>query len=209
MMYTKEACIETLQEAINAERNGANRIELCSDLAQDGLTPSIDLTKKILKNISIPIKVMIRPRAGSFVYNQKELELMKESIIAFQQLGINNLVTGLLTKKNTIDLHNLKQLLKDFPDVSVTFHKAIDLCPDFETAINLLKTIPQIKSILTSGGKLTAELGISELQKIKTYCSNEITPIVAGRVTNKNIQQLHLILAAKEYHGRKIVGELE
>jgi len=98
----KEVCVETFEEAKLAEKQGANRIELCSDLANDGLTPSSNLMSRIISELKIPIMTMVRPRAGNFVHTKKEVEQMKKDIDAAKQAGAAGVVFGLLTSDNKI-----------------------------------------------------------------------------------------------------------
>lgn len=152
----KEACVETLEEAINAEAGGANRIELCSALEVDGLTPDYTITEQIIKDISIPVKVMIRPRAGNFIYNQKELNKMKAEIRFFKELKIQGVVFGILDNENHLKLDDIEMLAQMASPLEVTIHKAIDLCPDPAYETGRLLKLKNITSILTSGKAKTA-----------------------------------------------------
>ena len=100
----KEACVETFEEALLAEKQGANRIELCSDLANDGLTPTFDLMKKACSELKIPVMVMIRPRAGNFIYSKDEIVHMKTDIDLAKKARAAGIVFGLLTPENKIDV---------------------------------------------------------------------------------------------------------
>ena len=135
-----EACVETLEEAILAEKKGANRLEICSRLDLDGLTPDVKLIKKALKIISIPIKVMIRQRSGNFVYSEEEILAMKNQINIFKSIGVMEVVFGALNINNEIDIKVTNRLAKYAFPMKVTFHKAID-----QTA-NILSAIENIKS---------------------------------------------------------------
>ncbi|MCA1759421.1 MAG: copper homeostasis protein CutC, partial [Bacteroidales bacterium] len=106
----KEACVETFEEAVLAEKLGAKRIELCSDLLNDGLTPSFELMKETCSKLKIPVMVMIRPRAGNFVYSKKEIGQMKSEIDLAKKAGAFGVVFGLLTSENIIDEKNTKIL---------------------------------------------------------------------------------------------------
>src|SRR5689334_18087982 len=90
--YTLEACVETIQQCIKAEAAGADRIELCADLAKGGTTPSYGLVKRAKEVVGIPINVIIRPRGGDFVYDKEEIEIMKYDINAFKGLNVNGFV---------------------------------------------------------------------------------------------------------------------
>ena len=204
----KEACVETLEQAIAAEKKGANRIELCGRLDLGGITPDRDLIQACLENLNIPIKAMIRPRGGDFVYNESEINQMLIDIKMCLDLGIPELVMGALHRDNTIDVDTMMRLSANVGTAPVTFHKAIDETKDYKRAIENLKEIPQVKYILTSGLATTAMEGNKILQEMIKICGNDISIVVAGKVTNENISDLHTLVNASEYHGRKIVGIL-
>ena len=209
MKIIKEACVGNLSQAIIAEKNGADRIELCARLDLGGTTPSQKLIEDCLDKLNIPTKVMIRPRGGNFVYNESEIESMIQEIELCKKLGVTEIVTGILTPDNNIDMLGMRHLSAHVGEIPITFHKAIDEVTNYKLAINQLKEIPQVKFILTSGQEATAEQGVSTLLKMIDCCGKEITIIAAGKVTAQNIQDLHARLNAKEYHGKLIVGNLD
>lgn len=204
----KEACVETLDQAITAQKRGAHRIELCGRLDLGGITPSEQLIKDCIKHLDIPIKVMIRPRGGNFIYTEEEIKSMIADIELCKDLGIPEFVMGALLDDNSIDIDNMIRLSANVGHAPITFHKAIDELPNFEKSIQQLKEIPNVKSILTSGLASTAKDGIPVLKKMVQLCGDQIAVIVAGKVTDHNIEDLHTEIDAKEYHGRKIVGQL-
>jgi len=204
----KEACVETFEEAILAEKRGATRIELCSDLASDGLTPSFELMQKTISVVKIPVMVMIRPRAGNFVYSENEIVQMKAEIDLAKKVGAFGIVLGLLTIENKIDIKNTRILAKYAFPLPVTFHKAIDeLRNQVEGTKKLLK-IDNIKRILTSGGKPTAKEGQETIREMIKVAGNQIIVLVAGKVLDSNVNEIQKITGANELHGRRIVGEL-
>ena len=205
----KEACVETFEEAILAEKKGADRVELCSRLDLDGLTPERKIIEKVLGALSIPIKIMIRPRAGNFSYNDQELNRMKEDILFCKDLNVQGVVFGILDQNKTIDMENMKYLSDIADDLEITFHKAIDQTNSIIDEIDRLLTIGSISSILTSGGAYNAHAGSRFLKKALEKYEDIITIIPAGSITKNNIHELHQIIGAKEYHGRKIVGDLD
>ena len=102
-MLIKEACVETVEQAIKAEKNGADQIELCSRLDLDGLTPDFDVIRKVLSLIKIPVKVMIRCRSGNFYFNESEISKMAFEIQKCKTLGVNEVTLGCVTKQNKVD----------------------------------------------------------------------------------------------------------
>lgn len=204
----KEACVETLEEAKLAEQLGVNRIELCSDLHLDGLTPSFELMQKACSELNIPVMVMIRTRAGNFIYSEQEINKMKVKIDQAKKAGAAGVVFGLLTSDNSIDIKNTRILAEYSKPLPVTFHKAIDeLKNPVEGVIELLK-IKGIKRILTSGGKPTALKGLEVIRQMIEVSGDQITILVAGKVLDSNIKEIQKLTEAKEFHGRRIVGDL-
>ncbi len=204
----KEACVETFKEAKLAEKRGANRIELCSDLANDGLTPSFELMKKTISKLKIPVMTMVRPRAGNFVHTINEVEQMKKDIDAAKQVGADGVVFGLLTSDNKIDIENTSVLAEYAKPLPVTFHKAIDELENPVEGVKELLKIDNIKRILTSGGKPTAKEGQAVIREMIEVADGKITILVAGKVLDSNVKEIQKITGTKELHGRKIVGEL-
>lgn len=204
----KEACVETFEEALLAQQRGAGRIELCSDLANGGLTPSNELTIKACSTLKIPVMVMIRPKAGDFVYTEEEIEQMKQEIDFAKKAGASGVVFGLLTPENKIDEKNTQLLARYASPLPVIFHKAIDVTENPVESVSILKKITGIKRILTSGGEETAMEGVETLKKMIKAAGTELTIIVAGKVTDQNINEIKELTGASELHGKKIVGNL-
>ena len=202
----KEACVETYEEAILAEKNGANRIELCSDLYNDGLTPSLELMQKTISNLKIPVMAMIRPRAGDFVYSEEEIIKMKSEIDLAKKAGAAGVVFGLLTFDNKVDLKNTKVLAEYAVPLPVTFHKAIDELENQVEGVKDLLQIENIKRILTSGGLPTALEGQKIIREMIKTAGDKIIILVAGKVLDSNVEEIQKLTGAKELHGRRIVG---
>jgi copper homeostasis protein len=204
----REACVETFEEALTAENRGADRIELCCDLANDGLTPSPELMQKTCSTLKIPVMVMIRPRAGDFIYTPTEISSMKREIELAKQAGAEGIVLGLLTPEGKIDMENTRLLAEYAHPLTVTFHKAIDDLADPVEGVIALMKIKAIKRILTSGGKATAKDGAETIRKMIQTAGGNLIIIAAGRITDKNIAEIQQLTEAVEFHGRKIAGDL-
>ncbi len=205
----KEACVETLEEAVKAEWLGAERVELCSNLEIDGLTPHPDLVRNTCLTLNIPVMVMIRPRPGNFVYSGKEIQKMKSAIDMAKEAGATGVVFGLLTPENRIDEINTKILADYASPLSVTFHKAIDEVDNLLEAVKTLQRIQTVNYILTSGGKATALEGASQIRKM-VEVSNGIPEIIAaGKVTTENLDEIRKLTGAKAFHGKRVVGSLD
>lgn len=204
----KEACVDSLENAMTAQQQGADRIELCSRLDLDGLSPDLELIDKTLSSLTIPVKVMIRPRSGNFVCLESELESMENEIDQCKVMGVTEVVFGVLNQKNEIDMKATARLAKRSLPMKVTFHKAIDHTPNILEGLEALKSIPEITSILTSGGKMTALKGQNVLKKMIQLSQDQLVIIPAGQITDQNINELHASIGATEYHGRRILGNL-
>lgn len=200
-----EACVETIEEAILAQQKGADRIELCADLFQDGLTPSYELADWCLKHLTIPVMVMIRPRGGNFVYSEQEILQMQNEIEYFKQAGAAGVVLGLLTPINEIDVPNTQRLVNVALPMQVTFHKAIDATKNLIRSFELLNNITGIRRVLSSGGMDTAWGGRLILKQMNQLPHRHISIIAAGKVTPENFREIADFTGVNELHGRHIV----
>jgi len=206
MNFIKEACVETFEQAIIAEKNGADRIEICSNLNLDGLTPSRKLVRKLIKTLNIPIKVMIRPKAGDFCYNGHEIKEMLDDIAYFKSLDVYGIVLGVLNDNNTVDIILTNELVDAAGILEVTFHKAIDSCDNILEELRMIIKNTRVSSVLTSGGFGDAFAGYEIIREMIKIAKKNISIIVAGSVTGDNILSLHKLIKGNQYHGKRIVG---
>lgn len=179
-----EICANSYQSAINAEKAGADRIELCVELAIGGITPSYGLLKKVMTNLTIPVHVLIRPRSGDFTFSYTEFEIMKENILLCKKLGVSGIVSGILHLDNTIDTERTQKLVTLSKPMNFTFHRAFDWVINPQEEIKQLEKIG-IQRILTSGQKTSASKGIETLNKWNN--STTITIMPGGGINAKNI----------------------
>jgi len=200
-----EACVETLEDAFKAERRGAHRIELCSALELDGLTPTRELTIQCVQQCSVPIMAMVRPREGNFVYTESEIRQMEFEIEFFKQAGVAGVVFGVLTEADTIDIENTRRLARLASPLEVTFHKAFDYSVDVYQAFTELNTIKGVTRVLSSGGKNTAWDGRELLKQMHEMPGRKIKIIAAGKVTSQNRNQVAEFTGITELHGKLIV----
>ncbi|XOV92041.1 MAG: copper homeostasis protein CutC [Bacteroidota bacterium] len=205
--YIKEACVETIDQCVRAEKNGADRIELCDDLANDGLTPPIHLIQQAKERLKIPIRVMIRPRPGDFVYSDEDIDEMKRSIGICKDIGVEGVVFGACTAENTLDLKTISYLVTTAKPLKVTIHKAIDSCDDpVQELINLQNL--SVDSVLSSGKAAKALEGVSLLSEM-VQNAGDIELIACGKVKDSNLAEVDSLVHAPAYHGKKIVGDLK
>ncbi|MGG0186795.1 copper homeostasis protein CutC [Bacillus rhizoplanae] len=185
-----EVIATCLEDAKRIERGGGERIELITAFTEGGLTPSYALIKNVIEAVTIPVHVMIRPHAKSFVYSKEEIELMKEDIRIAKQLGATGVVLGVLNEDNKIDEEKLGQLLEVVDEMNVTFHRAIDEMKDLVGSVKILRKFNKITHILTSGGQGKIEDNISVLRGMNQASEGQIQIVVGSGVTKENVQQL-------------------
>ena len=203
-----EACLETPEEAQSAFFNGAHRVELCRNLESRGLSPSRETVRRCLEICEHPLKVMVRPRPGNYVYSEKELTSMEKEIDSLKKLPITGIVLELLHDDRSINLEAVQRLSERADPLPVTFHKAIDETRDPLQEMKKLSRIQNIQSILSSGGAQNAETGAKMLKTMQQEFQSRFRMIAAGSITSENLISLHHKIGFPEYHGKKIVGDL-
>lgn len=191
-LFKIEACIGTLQSGLEAEKGGANRVELCDNLAEGGTTPSAALIQMTKERLKIPAAVMIRPRHGDFLYSDLEFEIMKKDIEFCKSVGVEAVVFGLLTPEGNIDCERTKRLVETAGNMQVCFHRAVDLSNDY------LKAIEQIidcgcHRILTSGGANKAVEGFENIKKAQELYGDKIEIMVGSGINAENVSMFHNI----------------
>jgi copper homeostasis protein len=196
-----EAAVESLDDALAAVEGGADRLELCANLADGGTTPSDDLIADVVEQVGIPVFVMIRPRGGSFVYSTTELDDMRRSIDRAHELNADGLVFGVLNSSNRIDTIRTQSLMDAAGDLSVTFHRAFDRVPDRVDALDMLVDLG-VARLLTSGGAPTAVEGLSSLRELVEIAGNDIVILAGGGVRFQNVVEIVDETGVGEVHAR-------
>lgn len=202
-----EICVDSVESAIAAEKGGAQRVELCSALAEAGLTPSIGLIKAVRKRIGIDLYVMIRPRGGDFLYSEDEFEVMKEDIVRAAEAGATGVVFGVLTKEGRVDVVRTSELVTIARPMDVTFHRAIDMTPDLNAAVrDVIAT--GADRLLTSGGAQSALLGAVQIQSMVQSFGASIQIMVCGGVRSETLEEIVRSTSARQFHAavRQEVG---
>ncbi|MBC8299817.1 MAG: copper homeostasis protein CutC [Pelagibacterales bacterium] len=205
MQIIKEVCVDSFLNAVNAEKKGANRIELCARLDLDGLTPNKKLIKKVFSNLSIPIRVMIRPKHPSFIYSEEDIQRMIEDINYCKELGVDGVVLGCLNEDSNFNMNQINLLSEIAKPLNVIIHKAIDKTDSVLNSLLLLLKNKNINGVLSSGGKTFAIDAIKTLKKMLDLVPDNFEIINAGGITYKNINELHSLIQGKYYHGKKII----
>jgi copper homeostasis protein len=194
-----EISVGTLEAAAAAERGGADRIELCGNLSVGGLTPQVVLVRAVRQQIRIPIFVMIRPRAGDFVYSSAEFSQMKESIVAARNSGANGLVFGILKPDRAVDIDRTRELVELAQPLPVTFHRAFDACPDLSQALEDVVRSGASR-ILTSGAAASAPEGVANIATLVAAAGERVTILPGAGINAGNILQLAEATRAQEFH---------
>ncbi len=180
-----EICANSFQSAKNAQIAGAHRVELCSELAVGGITPSFGLLSKVITDLSIETYVLIRPRSGNFHYSEEEFEIMKKNIEVCKELGCNGIVSGVLNKDNSIDVDRTKEVVALSMPLPFTFHRAYDLTPNLSEALDILIKLG-VTRVLTSGQMPSAQEGLKALSSLKEKAEGKIIVLPGGGVSVKN-----------------------
>jgi copper homeostasis protein len=199
-----EVCVDSYESALAAVQGGAQRIELCSSLDQGGLTPSLGLLTLIRRRLpsELIIFIMIRCRPGDFIYDDNDLDVMKEEIQSFIQSNqrIDGFVLGALNPDGTIDDESLKRLIEQIPkDISLTFHRAFDFTSKWEKGIDQLIQLG-FQRILTSGQETNAYYGRKLIRQMISYAQNRIIILPGCGITASNLELVLRETGAKEFH---------
>lgn len=179
-----EVCANSLESALNAQKAGADRIELCSELAVGGITPSYGLLKLIKEAIYIPVHVLIRPRSGDFTYSDLEFEIMMRDISLCVEMGFDGIVSGVLYNDFRLDAKRTELLVKATKNLNFTFHRAFDWVKEPMPTLRLLEDMG-VHYVLTSGQKKTALKGMELLQELKEV-SSDIVVMPGSGINDKN-----------------------
>ncbi|XP_029465944.1 copper homeostasis protein cutC homolog isoform X2 [Rhinatrema bivittatum] len=197
--FLMEVCVDSVESAVNAERGGAGRIELCSSLLEGGITPSMGVLQVVKQYIQIPVFVMIRPRGGDFLYSDREVEVMKADIRHAKIHGADGLVFGALTEDGRIDTELCMELLAVSRPLPVTFHRAFDMVHDPLVAIETLISLG-FERVLTSGCDSSALEGLPLIKRIVEQAKGRIIVMPGGGVTERNLQRILEGSGVQEFH---------
>ncbi len=199
-MILEIACFN-LESCLIAQKAGANRIEFCEDYAIGGITPSREDILKARKEIHIPLHVIIRPKAGDYFYNEKEIAQMKEDILFCKENKIDGVVFGILTTENQIDPRNV-ELIQLAKPMTCNFHRAIDGCNDIFKSFNDLIRYGY-DGVLTTGGKTNAIEGKEIISRLQNKYGDKIKIMPGGGIRSHNISEM-FTSGCKEFHSAAI-----
>jgi copper homeostasis protein len=198
-MPAVEICVESVESALAAEAGGADRIEVCSALAEGGLTPSLGLIRAVRRAVRLPVHVLLRPRPGDFVYSEAEMAILREDIVLAAEAGVNGVVFGILTAEGEIDESRTGALVAVAHPLSSTFHRAFDLTPDLELALEAVVRTG-VDRVLTSGGEPTALQGSATLKRLVQQACSRIAVMAGGGVLPATVAELAGKTGISEVH---------
>ena len=197
---TFELCAETLQACLAAGQGGADRIELCSALSEDGLTPSHGLIRAAVERSGLPVYVLLRPRCGDFVYSDGEFALMQDDLLHARSLGAKGFALGVLRADATVDIERTRRLVELASPLEVTFHRAFDLVPSLDQALEDI-VAAGCGRVLTSGGERDVVAGAAKLASLVKQAGDRIDVAVGGGLRTSNAASVALATGAEHFHG--------
>ncbi|MHB8581618.1 MAG: copper homeostasis protein CutC [Ignavibacteriaceae bacterium] len=200
-----EVIVTNVDDALNAEKGGANRLEIVREPNQEGLTPSIEIVKRIRDSVWIPMRVMVRDKNTFTDFKFVELKEMSRFINQLSKIDVQGVVVGFLTNEKKINFDAIETVLEYKNNLEVTFHRAIDDSVDIIDSIKELIKSKLFDRILTSGGAKTAYEGIKTLKKLNSLSSDRIKVIAGGSISAGNIRAIKKETGVTEYHvGRSV-----
>ncbi|MCJ1309333.1 hypothetical protein MMC25_002992 [Agyrium rufum] len=202
MAILEIACFKP-DDALIAEKAGADRIELCDDRESGGITPQKKWVMTVKSAAKIPVFVMIRPRKGDFCYSDADFESMKSDLRELRGQA-DGFVFGILTADRKVDVMRASELVQQARPLPCTFHRAFDETPDlFEALEDVIRS--GCSAILTSGGKPSALLGREYLRQLAHRAQDRIAVIPGGGVRSTNIPTLQMSMRATVFHSSGII----
>lgn len=197
MIY--EICVDSIDGVIAAKAAGAQRVELCADLLEGGITPSRGMIRQARTVDGIGLHVIIRPRGGDFLFDDDEFAVMEADIDAAKTEGADGVVIGLLTVDATIDVVRTRRLIERARPMAVTFHRAFDMTADPFAALETLIELG-VDRVLTSGQEATVLEGLPLLTELVRRAGDRIVIMPGGGITSRNVGRIVAEAKPKEIH---------
>lgn len=194
-----EICVDSVESAMAAEHGGAQRVELCSNLLEGGVTPSAGLVSVVRQRIGIGLFVMIRPRGGDFCYTDPEFEIMQQDIRQARDMGADGIILGVLDRDARVDVPRTRKLVELAGPLPVTFHRAIDMTPDPRVALEEVVATGAAR-VLTSGGAPKVTKGLAVVARMVETAGDRIAVMVGGGITPETIAGVAEATHATEFH---------
>lgn len=194
-----ECCCTDAMEAVEAMKGGAGRVELCEDLPCGGVTPHRNSIEATLRAVNIPVNVLIRARAGDFVYNDDEIRAMIASVRMCREIGVNGVVIGALRKDGSIDTETVSRLIAEAEGLHVTFHRAFDECADPFAALEDIISLG-CDRLLAAGHAANVNDGLFTLRELNIKASGRIIILAGSGVRPSNIARVEAETGISEFH---------
>lgn len=212
-----EICLDSVESAVNAERGGADRVELCAGLPEGGTTPSAGMMAAVRQKIKIGLQVMIRPRGGDFCYSADEFGIMQRDILIAKQLAASGVVFGILNVDGTMDKERMRQLVDLARPLKSTCHRAFDMTSEFTQALDDLIEVGMDR-VLTSGGRKNVVDAMPTLAQLVQHAQGRISVMACGELSKSNakaviayshVREVHAglnttVTSAMKFHNQKI-----
>jgi copper homeostasis protein len=195
-----ELCADSLASALAAQAGGADRMELCEELEIDGLTPSPALLATVLRKVSIPVHVLIRPRGGDFVYSPAEFALMREQVLQAKAAGASGVAIGILHADGRIDVARSRELAELARPMKVTFHRAFDKTIHQDAALEDVIRVGA-NSLLTSGGAPNILVGAEQLRRLQRQAGDRLEIMAGGGLRLNNLAEVVRLSGVTCLHG--------
>lgn len=197
-VYSLEICCSSLESAIIADKAGADRIELCQNLEDGGITPSYGLLKAVMGKVSIPVHVLIRVRTGHFVYTEDEIAIMRDDILNLKQCNPAGFVIGAMTEEGLINSAHCLILIEAARGTRLTFHRAFDNCTSQTDMFEVLMQLGFHRLLTSAGGRSALESPksmawlVEKAQgRIEIMAGAGITPRNASRLLDMGVKSIH------------------
>lgn len=194
-----EICCGSIDDAIESQAGGADRVELCSALFLGGLTPSIGTILESKARVTIPVMVMIRPRAGGFCYSEAEMASMERDAGLAIAHDADGLVFGILRPDGTVDVERCRRILKRVSNRQAVFHRAFDVTPDPFVALDQIVDLGFTR-ILTSGQQDSALDALPFIQRLIDYAGDRIEILPGGGISPASIPQVVRETGCRQVH---------
>jgi copper homeostasis protein len=194
-----EICCGSIDDAIEAEKGGADRVELCSALFLGGLTPSLGTIQEAKRRLKIPVVVMVRPRAGGFAYSEAEMASIERDVEAAVEAGADGIVFGILQADGRIDLARCRRIRQLIGERQAVFHRAFDVTPDPYEALEQLVDL-RITRVLTSGQKDSVPEGVELIRKLIERAGERIEILPGGGIQSWNVKEMIEKTGCRQVH---------
>jgi copper homeostasis protein len=198
-MKLLEVIVTSVDEACEAEQGGADRLELVSDFTSEGLTPKLSIVERVLRAVSIPVRVMLRENESFEIKDDDELELLKKYTAELGSMPVNGVVLGFVNN-DEVDIAVMSQLLACSGTKPATFHRAIESLSDQDSAVAEIRTLPRVDRILTSGGAGGWSARRNALERLQKLAAPGIAIVTGGGLDERGLELLGASTVLNEFH---------